>query len=176
MHDLKPVVRQGFYEEELYAVEEFCKQNRLFVTKSSFKVVLDDKNPYTNKGLPVQEQDDRRGMYFVYISKEEQKAWLANYFELINNHEQLGLLLGYPQCCIDFFCRNFNAENTNLELPPTNPYTNLSRREDDLVVLSHFPCSSECPESIALAQRYLSVLKKVNRERAEELVLSLQRN
>ena len=176
LNNVKPVVRQGFYEEELKLVEAFCQQNNLFFTKSTFKILLDDKERYSNKGQQIQEHDPRRGLYFVYISKEELKSWLANYFELVNNHRELGGLLGYPECCIEFFCRNFNEHNTNLELPLTNPYTNLSKREEDMVLLSHFPCSSNCPKSIELAQQYVAVLRKVDQKRAEELLMSLQRN
>ena len=176
LHDAKPVIRQGFYEHELEAIEEFCRRNRLFFSKSAFKVLLDDKNIYSNKGIQIPEHDPRPGMFFVYISKEELKSWLANYFELMDNHQGLGTLLGYPDCCIDFFCRNFSPTKTDLQLPSTNPYTNLSKREDDLVLLSHFPCSSECNKSIVLAKNYLKILKTIDKQRAEEVLMSLQRD
>lgn len=174
LKDAKEVVRQGFYEIELSAVEEFCKENNLSLVKSKFKVLLEDKNKiFSNKGIRIDEKDPRPGMWFVYLSKDEQKALFASYAELTNNHAELGRLLGYPSCCIEFFCRNFNETNTNLELSPTNPWTNLSLRDKDAVLLSHFPCNSDCVESVKLAQRYFEVISKNDSERGKELVISM---
>ncbi len=174
LKDAKEVVRQGFYEKELPAVEEFCKNNHIFLTKSKFKVLLEDKNKiFSNKGIRIDENDSRPGMWFVYLSKDEQKALFASYAELTNNHTELGRLLGYPPCCIEFFCNNFNENNTNLELPLTNQWTNLSLRDKDAVLLSHFPCSSDCVESIKLAQKYFEVISRADAERGKELVISM---
>ncbi len=171
LKDAKEVVRQGFYEAELPKVELFCKENNLFLVKSKFKVLLEDKNKiFSNKGIRIDETYSRLGMWFVYLSKDEQKALFASYAELTNNHAEFGRLLGYPSCCIDFFCKKFNENNTNLELPPTNPWTNLSLRDKDAVLLSHFPCNSDCVESIKLAQKYFEVISKTDPERGKELV------
>ena len=169
LHDAKEVVRQGFYDKELPPLESFCTENRLCLVKSKFKVLLDDKETFSNKGTRIPENDPRPGMYFVYISKDETKANLAAYYELTQNHRELGLLLGYPACCIHFFIQNFHEQNTNLELKPINHYTNLTQRENDVVLLSHFPCSSDCQESIALGKKYLEVLQQVDKARAEKI-------
>ena len=178
MNGAKDVVRQGFYNSELKKDEEFCQENNLFLVKSKFKVLLKDEcgnnsSHYTNKGIRV-EENDPQGMFFVYLSKEEEKVWLASYYELVEDHQKLGLILGYPTCCVAFFCKIFDENKTNLELEPTNPWTDLSKRSKDRVLLSHFPCSSECPESIALGKKYFGVLEKVDKEKAEELISKLK--
>tara|TARA_Y100000310_G_scaffold342583_1_gene446422 strand:- start:731 stop:1327 length:597 start_codon:yes stop_codon:yes gene_type:complete len=178
LNDVKEVVRQGFYDSELIEVEKFCQENRLFLVKSKFKVLLDDgednkiTNDYSNKGIRLKE-DDPQGMYFVYISKSEEKAWLANYYELVGDDRSLGLLLGYPKCCVGYFCDNFKAEKTNLELKPTNPWTNLGKRAEDCVLLSHFPCSSDCEKSIVLGKKYFEILQSDDENRAEKLITQL---
>ena len=173
LHEAKEVVRQGFYKKELPAVEKFCQGHSLFLVKSKFKVILDDENQFTNKGVRIPGQDQRPGMHLVYFSKDETKAYLASYYELINDHHKLGLLLGYPECCVYFFCQNFKENNTNLELKPTNMYTNISKRHEDIVLISHFPCSSECKKSIEMGKKYFKVLEKIDSERSKELQLSL---
>jgi len=170
----KTVVRQGFYDEELPMVEKFCKDNNLFLVKSRFKVLLADDTAYSNKGIRIPADDKRSGMYFVYISKDEEKSWLASYYEMMNNQKDLGLVLGYPSCCVDYFCNNFSAENPNPELAAKNPWTNISKREQDLVLISHFPCAADCQESIGLAQKYYDVIVKEDHNRAEELLLALE--
>lgn len=168
LHGLKEVVRQGYYEHELPQVEKFCRDNNLFLVKSRFKVLLAEEN-YSNKGLRIPEDDKRDGMFFIYISKDEKKSLLAAYHELMQNDKDLGLILGYPECCVEFFCNNFNEKNTDLQLTPTNMWTNLTKREKDAVLISHFPCSSACQKSITMGMRNLELLAKIDEERAEEL-------
>ena len=174
LQDAKNVVRQGFYEEELPKVEKFCAEHKITWAKSKFKVMLADEYAYSNKGFRIPETDKRRGMYFVYFSKDEQKAWLASYYELINNDADLGHLLGYPRCCIEFFGKRFTEDTPNLQRPPTNVFTNITQRHRDAVILSHFPCRSDCTESITLARKYLEVLITVDNHRVEELLAALK--
>ena len=176
MTGIKPVVRQGYYEEELKEIEEFCKENDLHLVRSPFKVVLDDThNKFSNKGLRVKVDDLRKGMIFVYISRDEYLANLATLAELKNDHKELGALLGYPECCINYFCKNFSETNTNPQIESNNPYTNISKRNKDYVLLSHFPCSADCKKSIELAQKYLSVLESVDSEMAMKIFKELNK-
>jgi hypothetical protein len=173
-NDAKEVVRQGFYDHELPSVERYCKGNNLHLIKSKFKVMLADENIFSNKGIRIPENDKRPGMYLTYISKDEQKAWLAAYYELMQNDKDLGLVLGYPQCCVDFFCINFNSENTNPQVESNNPYTNISKREQDCVLISHFPCNENCSETVEIAKNNLSLLAGVDETRAVEIVSILK--
>ena len=173
LHDTKKVVRQGYYEHQLPRIEKYCAENGLVMVKSKFKVLLADEASYSNKGIRIPSDDAREGMYFVYISKDEKKAWLASYYELMSNDVDLGHELGYPKCCIEFFCTRFSENNPNLQQQPTNAFTNITKRGEDLVVISHFPCSSNCSESIELGKKYLDVLMNVDNERVEELVSGL---
>lgn len=168
LNDHKEVIRQGFYQEELIKIGEFCRENNLFLVSSKFKVQLEGED-YSNKGLRIPLGDKRPGMYFLYFSKDEYKAYLASYLELIGSEKALGLLLGYPECCVDYFLQNFSVSNCDLQLKPTNMFTNLSKRSEDCVLLSHFPCNSDCEESVKLGKEYLEVLKKVDKERAKEV-------
>ena len=166
----KEVVRQGFYEHELPKVEQYCKKNHLYLVKSRFKVLLADDSIYSNKGIRIPETDKRPGMFFVYISKEEEKAWLAAYNEMMNNSGELGKVLGYPECCVDYFTKNFSEINTDLQKPPTNPWTNLTKRDQDCVLISHFPCHADCHESIQMARVNLDVITAHDHKRAKEMM------
>jgi hypothetical protein len=176
LNEAKTVVRQGFYESELYKIEKFCKENTIHLVKSKFKVLFADNysGNYSNKGLRIPETDSRQGMYFIYFSKDEQKAWLAAYYELIGNDSELGSILGYPKCCVDYFSENFSKDNPNPQQIGNNPYTNISKRNKDLVLISHFPCNSECKESTELARKNLMVLKETWPNRAAELISNLK--
>jgi len=176
LKEAKEVVRQGFYDSELYQVEKFCKENQIHVVKSKFKIILADDTPgnYSNKGIRIPENDSRCGMQFIYFSKDEQKAWLAAYYELMGNDSELGLILGYPKCCVNYFLSNFSKNNPNPEQKGDNPYTNISKRNQDLVLISHFPCNSKCKESTQIAKHNLMVLKEKWPDRAAELISALK--
>ena len=92
----------------------------------------------------------------------------------MSNDSDLGRILGYPKCCVDFFCKRFTADNPNLQLKPTNPFTNLTQREKDRAIISHFPCSSDCQESIELGKLYLEIITRKDSERGKELLECLR--
>ena len=107
LHDLKEVVRQGYYEEELEPVENFCKENNLFLVRSRFKIQLSDGHVRAVSKSKIREEtvpdsshephsahlpigvhhytnkgkrvdETEQGMYFVYISKDEKLAYYMN--------------------------------------------------------------------------------------------------
>lgn len=148
---LKPVARQGFYPEELEKVKEFCRKNNLFIELSPYKILL-DKEKYSDHGKKVP-RDYPQGLFFAYISKDQEKALLANLYETRQDHYRLGLILGYPECCVRFYCAEF--ENNNIA-PEHNNYHELidiRKRKTDQSLISHFPCSPNCQESIELANK-----------------------
>ena len=186
LSDVKQVVRQAYYEEELAHIEEFCQNNKLFLVRSRFKVIpLDADKKFSNKGLRVSSDDDRKGHLFVYISKDELLANKDSLFELQQNHYLLGRVLGYPRCCCEFFKEHepLRREKDNdfilpvLEASQGEKFsfvTNIFHRDQDICLLSHFPCSLSCEESIKIGKKHLEVLKKYDVGMAAEMVDVLQ--
>ena len=174
VYEAKDVGRQGVYSSELQKVKEFCSANKLFIVESPFKVVLADGNRFSNKGIRLDLDNPRLGMVFVYISKDEIKAHEGLLYETLHDDQRLGLLLGYPSCCVEHFISHFSAANPNPQIVSSNPFTNISQREQDCVLISHFPCSADCQESIALGKKYLEILKNVDQDRAKEIFDVLQ--
>jgi hypothetical protein len=184
---IKPVVRQGFYGSELEKVEEFCRLNSLHIEKSCFKIIIVDaeKGEYSNKGIKVKIDDPRRGMFFVYISKDEKLAAAANAAEYNNNHKAMGLALGYPGCCVDFFIKyepvQSKLTNDYVHLVLKNSkgrrfqfYTNICKRDFDVTLLNHFPCSFGCRKSVELAKKHLDALKEYEPGLAKEFIQKLK--
>ena len=187
LEDTKPVVRQGFYENELPRIKRFCGANNLSIQTSPYKVVIVDakEGEYSNKGVKAKLNDERKGMIFAYISKDEENAVLANYHELKNNHAQLGNILGYPKCCVEFFAKNqperSAADNDYIVPMLTNTdgnsfpfYNNILLRNQDISLLSHFPCSLNCSASAELGKKYLSAVRKHDSALAEQIASKLK--
>lgn len=174
LHGIKPVVRHGFYETELTKVKLFCEANDLAIEKSPYKVVLADPHKrFSNKGFKVKIEDPRRGMFFTYISKDPQKAAMAEAFEFKNDHRGLGLLLGYPDCCVSFYVnqepKQSKLDNDYVTSTLENskgvryPYfNNICRRHTDTTLLNHFPCSFNCKKSIEIAKRHLRLIAELD--------------
>ena len=71
--------------------------------------IFDNKQDWIICDIKINPDDPRRGMFFVYISKDDRKAAMANAFEFKNDHRGLGMLLGYPECCVNAFVRNISS-------------------------------------------------------------------
>lgn len=104
---------------------------------------------------------------------EFKSAWIRG------SSDAMGDLLGYPPCCRQFFQRIFVEQRITDPLWSIAQASALSRREDNSVVLSgppllnlllrsiglraipHFPCSMDCPHSLALANRFMDLGKSL---------------
>jgi hypothetical protein len=186
IHNAKSVVRHGFYDKELIKVKDFCEKNNLAIEIAPYKVILaDPENKFSNKGFKTSIEDPRSGMHFVYISRDEQKAAEANTYEYKNDHKRLGLLLGYPECCCDFFVKNeperSRLDNDYLLCTLKNskglsfPFqNNIAIRDKDITLLSHFPCSFSCQKSIEIAKKHLKLISELDTNLAMKYVNDLK--
>lgn len=171
LHNIKPVVRQGFYTNELEKVEAFCSKNNLHTVKAPYTVNVEETSGFSNRGkiLPEESEKSKTGMHLVYISKDKEKALVTCLAETQQDHITAGLLLGYPKCCAEFFTNEYTKGNLNPIHKPTNPWTNLTQRDKDAAFLSHFPCSSECEGSMIIAKENFKLLQAIDKKTAEEM-------
>ena len=106
------------------------------------------------------------------ISKDKEVAEKAKSMEQDNNHKKFGMLLGYPECCCDFFEENFSEKNADLTLKILENsngcefqyYNNIAARHFDISLLSHFPHDFHCEESTKIAKNNLKIIKKYSEE------------
>ncbi len=174
---LKPVLRQLFFEHELELVEWFCKNNKIYLTKSNFKIVLvDSDKSFSNKGERAEMSDPREGTYVLYLSLNEKQSLMAALAEQQIDDKLLGELLGYPTCCINYFLNQFGSQNPDPVLQETGDVVgsdswmlDISHRKDDLALISHFPCSWCCEDSLRIARNRLHLLEEINNVRFKEL-------
>jgi len=170
IEDAKPCARIIVFEDELEKVIDFLKENNLQTAASDFKVLkhASQSEFYSDKSIKIGKGDPRKGHFFVYLSKSRETAEKAKLAEEKQNHPELGLLLGYPKCCCEFFQKNFSAKNTDLTLKILENsegfefplYTNIAARHFDVSLLSHFPHSFECRPSVEIAKNNLDAIKK----------------
>lgn len=143
---------------------------------------------YTNKGVLVEkgQKGFEKAMRFFYISKNEKVIKHLQEQEKKQNAKTVGGLLGYPQCCIEFFLRyekekalsdnDFadkvceNSQEKSTESGPEDSargtvggkypfYVNILARYEDNCIISHFPCSFACKETQVIGKKYADALK-----------------
>jgi len=175
LEDIKPVSRIMLKEENYQPTIKFLEQINLFQEISNFKVEKTDNTDYSDKGVKLPLTSEKKGSYFLYISKNKELTEKAKNFEEKGEHYSLGIILGYPECCSRFFHENFPMEskkNNDYVFPALKNsngfrfpfHTNIIARHLDLNLISHFPCNFNCKASITIANKNLECIKKHSAE------------
>jgi hypothetical protein len=176
LNGVKPAARIMVKEEEKERICSFFEANKLFYAAADFKISKQDREKgYSDKAVKV--GIGERGYYIFYVSKDKEMACKAKEAEGRGEHKELGKLLGYPECCCEFFERYFPEESkrdndfTMTCLKNSNGFsfpfhTNIAARHFDLALIFHFPCSFNCKDSIELAKKHLFVLEEDDKEAA----------
>lgn len=168
----KPAGRIIASEGDLDSYKRFFKKHDIHYSLSDYKLRKEtDENKYSNKGVALPRDSEEKGELFIYFSKDKALAEKAKHAEKDSDHKELGRMLGYPECCTDFFNKEFPKqsrykndyvlaslrESKGFIFPFQN---NISIRHLDLSLLSHFPCNLNCPKSKEMAGKNFELLEK----------------
>ena len=167
---IKPCARILVFEDELNKAVDFLYENKIHAAISNFKVLKQNIQSefYSDMSIKIDKDSAQKGYFLVYLSKNKDIAEKTKLAEQNNNHKELGLLLGYPKCCCEFFEKNFDGSNSDLTLKTLENsdgcefpfYNNIAARHFDVSLLSHFPHSFLCKPSIDIAKNNLKVIQK----------------
>ncbi len=188
LNGIKKAVRLDANGAELEKIKDFCNEERLHLGISDFKVVkIADKGKgnYANIIKKVPLNYPIGGLYHIYISKDKNKSNFLKLLESKNDDEAIGKVLGYPECCIYFFMEGKEKQQklqNDYILPALNNskgfkfpfYTNYTVRYFDVALLSHFPHSFDCMESMKIAKKNLECITKYSEELANRFVAMLK--
>ena len=168
LHGAKPAARV-LYDDDVELLTYLEKQG-LHYALSEFKIAVqaDDTRSYTDKGVRV--SVNAAGHHFLYVAKDKNVALQAMTLEKEGDHLAFGELLGYPRCCCEFF-HSAVQKSASLDLTPATfasspgmvfPWQlNTCLRGFDISLISHFPCSFGCKQSLAIAERNLELIRKM---------------
>lgn len=188
INGIKKAVRLDANEIELEKISDFCNKENMHLEVSDFKVIkaIDKgKGNYANIVKRVPLNYSINGLYHVYISKDTSKSKFLKMVENKNDDEAVGRVLGYPKCCIDFFIRNREKQQkiqNDYILPALSNsdgfkftfYNNYAARYFDVTLLSHFPHSFHCEDSVKIAKNNLECIKKYSEELANKFQMMLK--
>ena len=82
----------------------------------------------------------------VFIVKTDKKA-----------HQEYGLLLGYPRCCVDALSDSGFSSSSTMHMSLNNPWPWKLNLFSEPPLIHHYPCSSGCKESLEIATKTLDV-------------------
>ncbi|MBR9681071.1 MAG: DUF483 domain-containing protein [Candidatus Altiarchaeota archaeon] len=119
----------------------------------------------------------------AFVSKSKKLlSELSQYY--LNDMVKTGKLLGYPDCCIDFWkalsTGNFEKDILNkLKTSIQNTknfssYLNIFSMGNRII--SHNPCSFDCKNSLYVAKQLINILKKVDSNKFFEVKTDLNKN
>ena len=167
---LKPLLRSFTGKDQYNLLKQMCREG-LYLKRSHKEIIF--KKTGQRPWSWVTQSGSKDARFIVYISKDasllEKAADLERKGDLKSLH-QLGLLLGYPKCCVDFFDHISNdlkktptpldtLKNTKQQLSfyVNNVYLE-SNFEQRPRLLSHIPCSYNCRYSIDYSRSLLKIL------------------
>ncbi|MBI5398552.1 hypothetical protein HZB03_03745 [Candidatus Woesearchaeota archaeon] len=177
LEEIKPVCRIELAPQQLALAQRFFKEANLAHLSST--ITAPEQNDEADATIPA----PYVGMMLVYISKNHSLAQEARIAETHFDHQRLGTLLGYPQCCTRFFADSL-SEAQQLHHDHTliaargsstfNPLLNISLQFFDWRIIGHYPCHFNCAASTEQAQQMLRAIGKYNDELSEAIVNHLR--
>jgi hypothetical protein len=170
LEGVKQAMRIACLGKEAREIRELIREIGLSIEQSSYAIKDDVSHcniAHTCHILPQEpvEDSDRR---FIYIGVDEIAVKLASTFDFVDDL-RFGLVLGYPRCCIEFFCNHYSRDNFdlifNVNKPAKSQYDpllNIACKTMDYRLISHFPCHWDCEESHELAEATLKAKQACN--------------
>lgn len=154
----KFVTLQSCTPEEYPTLSQWATHHRLVC------VTLDRQGAsqvYSNATIPV--QPGQPWNYRIAIGRGDAVQSFLEFYQKSNN-TAMGLLLGFPQCCCDFF-EHYWVDKGYRDLTPVmsneghDKYyeCNILLRHLGVRAVSHLPCSFRCLNTVATAQNLIAV-------------------
>ena len=173
----------------LRRIKKVIRAYGLSVEISSCRYIIErdgNKTYYTGYSTPQRLTDTGMGFFYLYIARTGKAARLLKICEEHGHERELAEILGYPQCCINFYNKHIGgcvkkkidfmfitAKYTNTPFP--HPFlNNIISRCFDSTLLSHYPCSFNCRASLDIARRRLDFIISLSQALADYLIRCLK--
>lgn len=169
-HGLKKACRIVTNEKQFTALQDVLGGSLCFSLQDYKILTISDKGKmgFVNKmaSLPL---DHPEGNLIVYLAKEEKRARLAKLSEKRDDVKAFGKVLGYPDCCIDFYMDHKEAQEKiqmDFIIPAGKdlkvfPFANnYCLRYFDLSLLCHFPCRFDCECSKIQGEAFAGLIRQ----------------
>jgi len=198
VYGIKPVMAEmanfdkydSKFIKKLDRINELCKKLSLHFIVSTKKFIINSPRGIFEM---VDLNSSQKGKIAFGISKDKDAALEGvnlYYKKMLSDEDGInfGRVMGYPECCLDFgryLCENSKGDK---KLNPdnfgfANPAVESLKRSKEFAwqlnvfsssVLSYYPCTLNCQESIKYVNKLLKIIKKINPQYEEYLVSLLK--
>jgi len=114
--------------------------------------------------------------FFWYgcLTKTQKEAERFKEADLRGDHKTIGKMLGYPDCCVDFFDKTFHLNYDPIWIDLEGevrgfPECNQMLRYFGVRITSHLSCKPNCRATKEIGQIWFEVMKEANKKLAKEL-------
>jgi hypothetical protein len=96
-----------------------------------------------------------------------------------NDWDTVGTILGYPKCCIDFFLKYWVDEkwfDTTYPMgnaQPISPANNILLRWVGVRLVSHLPCSFDCPGTMLIGKKNIMTARALGFNRQIDQIIEM---
>ena len=109
-----------------------------------------------------------------YLVKNEKDAAILKKANKKHDHKIIGRMLGYPECCIKYFIKNFPVNYdpiwTNLEGDVKGyPENNGMLRYFGPKIIPHYSCSPTCEASKKIGKTWFRIMEEIDKNLAKEM-------
>lgn len=154
--------------------DEYNSSEYIFAEKHSC-IGLNSRINYHEFNIP--KKFIRRLAFCNNDNKAEVEDILVN-----NNLHEVGKALGYPECCVDFLRNRVKLTAIDSLIDPIHLIDNSNFNYKNNILLSslginlisHYPCSFNCEESIKIAEQRENMYRDMFFETADEDLKNLQ--
>lgn len=113
--------------------------------------------------------------WFGCITKKVEDGEAFKEAEKVGDHSLMGKMLGYPECCTEYFKQNFpkNYDPVWLnhdDVPDGEPVANILLRYFGIRIVSHLACSPYCEQSIKVGRERVELMRKMAPELTDWLL------
>jgi hypothetical protein len=113
--------------------------------------------------------------WFGAVTRTVEDGLLFKEAEAKGDHQTMGKLLGYPECCTEYFTENFPVNYDPVWLgcesaPDGNPAVNILLRYFGIRVISHLACSPSCEGSLKQGVERIEIMRGMDREGTDRLL------
>lgn len=180
--DYKPAMADAIFldselKKNIRRIRDYVQQIGLYLATSNYKYIVNSPRGIFEE---IPSDDPRPGKIILALSKSQDKARKgADYYhaKMLDGaySQRFGKLMGYPDCCLkfgDYLCNekkdpdNFGFKNPAIESLKNSKYIDWRLNVFSFSLLSHFPCSFTCQESIKYVERFLACQDYIDKDRS----------
>jgi hypothetical protein len=156
------------YQNLIEEMEKIRKDGLIFtpLRKSGYYEGFAHFHPPVKPGEPF--------FWYGCLTKNQKNAEIFKKADKEGDHRTIGKMLGYPDCCIDYFIHTFpiNYDPIWIDLEGKvegYPETNQMLRYFGVRITSHLSCSPTCKTTREIGKIWFRVMEEIDKKVAQEI-------